>query len=197
MHRLTIRASRIRSRASQRGFSLLEVMVVAALLALLAGMILPRMASVNRQRDETGIDSVADLLRMYAFRNSSMTQEIALWYDEESNVVSLWIKDIDAENPDGARIWHEDKLSMPVTLPTGMAITEALADGTVMTKSPWTIATRPDGSRPKIELRVQGETKESIIVLESWAVGPTRIELGEPSRSAIDLDNEGRGLERW
>ena len=44
-------------------------MVVAALLALLAGMILPRMASVNRQRDETGIDSVADLLRMYAFRN--------------------------------------------------------------------------------------------------------------------------------
>ncbi|MSR40320.1 MAG: prepilin-type N-terminal cleavage/methylation domain-containing protein [Phycisphaerales bacterium] len=194
---MTTTPTRTRSRADLRGFSLLEVMVVAALLALLAAMIVPRMASVDRQRDETGIDSVADLLRMYAFRHSSMTQEIALWHDAETGVVSLWIKDIDPENPDGPRIWHEDRLSMPVQLPTGMTIDDALADGASVSMNPWTIATRPDGSRPRIELHILGETKVSTIVLEPWATGPQRLDLGEASRSVIDLDHEGRGFERW
>ena len=180
-----------------RGFSLREVRVVAASRAVLAAMIIPRMASVNRQRDETGIDSIADLLRMFAFRNGSMTQEIALWHDAETGVLSLWIKDIDPQNAEGARVWQEDRLSMPVNLPVGMEIQDALADGAPVSQTPWTIATRPDGSRPRIELRVVGETKQTTIVLEPWATGPIRMDLGEATRSSIDLDREGRGFERW
>ena len=143
----------------RRGFSLVEVIVVCVMLAILAATIVPRMVVVQRQREEKAVLDVEDLLRMYAFRNSAGTQQIGLYYDGSIREVSLWIYDLNPQNPEGPRIWQEDRLSNPVTLPDGMIIARATADGVDFYDERWTIPTHPDGGRPRIELELVGTEK--------------------------------------
>ncbi len=182
----------------RRGFSLVEVIVVCVMLAILAATIVPRMVVVQRQREEKAVLDVEDLLRMYAFRNSAGTQQIGLYYDGSIREVSLWIYDLNPQNPEGPRIWQEDRLSNPVTLPDGMIIARATADGVDFYDERWTIPTHPDGGRPRIELELVGTEKLVTVSLDNYTTVPTRSD--DPravDRSPIDLDGQGGTYDRW
>jgi hypothetical protein len=168
------------------------------MLAIVAATIVPRFTVANRQIEEKAVLEVEDLLRMYAFRNSAGTQQISLYYDGVAGEVSLWIKDLDPSNPEGPRVWQQDRLSSPVELPTGMAIVEALADGISMREDPWNIPTLPDGSRPRIELVLAGADVTATLVLDNYTVTPVRVgDKGAVVREQVDLDAQGAGLEPW
>lgn len=185
-------------RPTGRGFSLIEVVIVCVMLTIVAATVVPRLIVVQRQREQKAALEVEDLLRMFAFRNAAGTQQIGLYYDRGAGEVSLWIKDLNPEDPTGPRIWQQDRLSNPVELPEGMEITSASADGEEMLDDTWNITTHPDGSRPRITLMLEGREEQAELVLEPYATVPARV--GEPGvfvREAIDLDREGRGFDRW
>ncbi len=168
------------------------------MLALLAATIVPRLIVVQRQREDKAILEVADLLRMYAFRNTAGTQQIGLYYNPSDQQVSLWIYDLNPRDPEGKRVWQEDRLSSPVTLPEGMFIAAAAADGVDLPPDTWTIPTHPDGSRPRIELELVGTEKSAMLVLENYTTVPTRSD--DPravTREPIDLDGQGAAFDLW
>lgn len=187
------------ARLFRRAFSIVEIVVVCAILALVASAIVPKMLAVRSQREEKAVIAVADLLRMYAFRNAAGVQQIGLYYDPSLREVSLWIYDLNPENPEGPRIWQPDRLSNVVELPEGMFIDRAAADEAEMPSSDaWNIPTHPDGGRPRIELDLVGQEKQLTIVLENYSSTPLRSD--DPmnaARTPIDLDAQGSSLEAW
>lgn len=185
-------------RRPQRGFSLLEIIIVCAVLVVVAGMAVPRFIVVERQREEKAITEVEDLLRMFAFRNSIGTQQLGFHYDKPSGLVSLWILDLSAKDPEGPRVWQQDRLSPVVELPESMLIDSAAADDVEVRDDIWTITSNPDGSRPRIEVSLVGRETSGIVILENYSSVPVRADKdGKNIRVPIDLDREGRGLDPW
>ena len=167
----------------RRGFSLLEIVIVSIMLAIMAATIVPKFTVAARQIEDKAI---------------SGTQQIGLYYDKISGEVSLWIKDLDPANPEGPRVWQQDRLSSPVQLPDGMLIVEALVDGVSMRDENWNIPSHADGSRPRIELLIAGREKTAALVLETYTTVPVRV--GEPGvvvREQVDLDDQGAAMEIW
>ena len=79
-----------------------------------------------------------------------------------------------------------------------MVVTEAAADDAVLRDEIWTIASNPDGSRPRIALLVAGKNLTGEIVLDSYSTVPVRLDKdGAVVREPIDLDAEGREFDRW
>lgn len=186
-------------RASRgRGFTLFEVILVCAMLTILAAAVVPRLVVIERQREEKTILEVEDLLRMFAFRNSAGLQQVGLTYDGAAGTLALWIMDLDPRNPDGARIWQQDRLSSPVEFPEGMGVESVSSDESSLAPEAWTITSHPDGSRPRIDLSLRGKEKSARLVLETYSNAPRRgddprVEI----REAIDLDAEGSGYDPW
>jgi len=183
---------------ARRGFSLIELVVVSILIVILGAITVPRMVSLEKRQEDKALIEVEDLLRMFAFRNSVGTQQIALHYDRSRNALSLWILDLNPDDPEGPRTWQQDRLSYPVDLPESMVVTEAAADDAVLRDEIWTIASNPDGSRPRIALLVAGRNLTGEIVLDSYSTVPVRLDKdGAVVREPIDLDAEGREFDRW
>jgi prepilin-type N-terminal cleavage/methylation domain-containing protein len=185
-------------RRFRRGFSLLEVIVACAILAVVGAFALPRFIVVGSQREEKAIVEVEDLLRMFAFRNSAGLQQVSLHYIRDSSSLTLWIMDLNPLDPEGPRIWQQDRLSAAIDFPEGFVIERAMADGTPMADDEWTIATNPDGSRPRIELVLRGEDRTAQLVLENFTNAPVRAD--DPDARVlqpIDLDAEGGAYDPW
>lgn len=185
-------------RRVRRGFSLLEVIVAVSILAVVGTLALPRFFVVESQREEKAIVGVEDLLRMYAFRNSAGLQQVSLHYIRDNSTLTLWIMDLNPLDPEGPMVWQQDRLSSPIELPDEFIIESALADGVPMSNDEWTIATNPDGSRPRIELFLQGKDKRAQLVLENYTNSPVRAD--DPRARVlqpIDLDAEGGAYDPW
>ena len=185
-------------RRLKRGFSLLEIIIVCAILVIVAAMAVPRFLVVERKREEKAIADVEDLLRMFAFRNSVGTQQIGLHHEKLSGEISLWILDLNPNEPDGPRIWQQDRLSPVVELPETMVIDGASSDDIEIRDDVWTITSNPDGSRPRIAISLQGREASGLILLENYSSVPVRADKDmKDVRVPIDLDREGRSLDPW
>lgn len=185
-------------RRIRRGFSLLEVVVACSILAIVGAFALPRFIVVESQREEKAIVAIEDLLRMFAFRNSAGLQQVSLHYIRANSTLTLWIMDLNPLDPEGPRVWQQDRLSSPIEFPDDFVIERALVDGVPMTDDEWTIATNPDGSRPRIELFIEGKEKSAELVLETYTNSPVRAD--DPDARVlqpIDLDAEGGAYDPW
>jgi len=176
----------------------MEVIVVTVMLVIIAATLAPRVIVVERQREEKALVELEDLLRMFAFRNSAGLQQVGLTYDGAAGTMGLWIMDLDPRNPDGPRIWQQDRLSAPVELPPDMRIETAISDDSTLPPDSWSILSHPDGSRPRIDLSVRGKAKSGRIVLETYSDAPRRDgERRGAIREAVDLDLEGGRYDPW
>ncbi|MEY4116702.1 MAG: hypothetical protein RLZZ116_30 [Planctomycetota bacterium] len=185
-------------RRPKRGFSLLEIIVVSAVLVVVAAMAVPRFIVVERQREEKAITEIEDLMRMFAFRNAVGTQQIGLHYDKQAGEVSLWILDLNPKDPEGPRVWQQDRLSPVVDLPESMMIDEASTDDIGIREDMWTITSNPDGSRPRILISAKGRETSGVLVLENYSSVPVRADKDDSGILVpIDLDREGRTFEPW
>lgn len=192
------RCSTREPRRFRRGFSLVELIVACSILVLVGTLAVPRFFVVESQREEKVIVAVEDLLRMYAFRNAAGMQQVSLHYVREEGTLALWIMDLNPEDPEGPRVWQQDRLSSPVDFPEGFVIDRAVVDNDPLTDGEWAITTHPDGSRPRIELSLQGRKKSASIVLETYTNAPVRSD--DPRARVlqpIDLDAEGSAYDPW
>jgi len=193
---------RLRSpRRFRGGFTLVEIVVVVAVLAILAGFVVPRLGGVKRNEARLAAEEIEDLLRMFGYRHSIMTQQIGIWRRPDDGMIALMIRDLDPQRDDGTRIWQEDKLTMPIRLPPEVEIVEVRSDAEWLDPRSFFVQTFADGRRPRVEIRLSAPSGETSIGLEAHAVSPFRIgageDIGSVTRQPIDLDAEGRERVPW
>ncbi len=190
---------------NRRAFTLVEVIVAIVVLAVLSTMIVPRLNRSTHTAHDTAVDKVKDLLSMYAFREATSSQQIALWQDPETGWLALLVSDRDPEatSADGERsryVWTDDPRILPVALPRGLEVVDLTVDGVEVSGTDWLIPTVPGGGRPSIEMHLVSGSIDTVLRLDSNSVVPVRMDAGGPaveSRESQNLDEYGTRGERW
>lgn len=182
------------------GFTLIEIIVVVVVLAIVAAAVIPRITGTARQEASVAVDRLAELLRLYAFRQAMSTQQVALQRDGWDGRIYLFVRDLDPDAPDEPPTWRPDRFAAPVALPRGVELTEVRVHEQRQPEDEWTITSVPGGARPKVEIRVVGNGVDALLVLPAESAAVYRVDAGQPppfARTAIDLDRAGRDLEPW
>ncbi len=190
-------------RSLAAGFTLLEVIVVVAILAIMATMTIPRLVGQDRRAIRLAADQLADLLTMYAQREALGQRPAGIWHDAQRNWIVLMVLDIDPADPEAPADWRLDPYVSPVKLPSTVdwRYVQAIQDGEQVDFQKWPIATQPGEPRPTIEISFanqEGLTKT--VILPAHALAP--YQQGGPRaysdlRHPIDLDAAGRRQEDW
>jgi len=183
-----------------RAFTLIEVLVVVVLIALAAAVTLPRLTGNENRAARLAVEDVADLLTVFAHRESMGHSDIAVGYDPDSRAIMLLRLVGDPINPDNPPRWEIDRFESPVRLPQSVMIAEVREDGMSVDRKDWFIPALPGQGRPTIEMVLVSPDFAATIALPAdgiaarilWPDGSTG-----PLRATIDLDAQGRDREVW
>jgi prepilin-type N-terminal cleavage/methylation domain-containing protein len=184
----------------RRGFTLIELIVVTALLAIVAALVVPRLTSMSRREADVAVERLSELLSMFAFRDGSGAANSAIWLDPETGCVTLWALESDPANPTEEPEWVPDRHVQPVCMPSGVELDEVRLDGRSLAGMEWRIMGSPTGERSEILMRVIADGFESELVLAPGAGVPVRTDNGVVRGrlvSPIDLDQMGMDREPW
>ena len=184
-----------------RGFTLAEVLVVAVVMMLLAGLIVPRITGLQGRRNELALEQITDLMTMFAYKESIGDQQVGIWMDPQRDAISLMILDVDPEAPSEPAFWRRDVLVPEVRLPEGVRIAEVLENQLRMnTDGEWFIKSVPGEDRPMIQVRLEAPGMDTTLTLLPHSHSPYRSEdsgESEGFREAFDLDDAGRTRDVW
>jgi len=188
--------------ARRQGFTLIEILAVAVILAIVGALVLPRLSGKSVVTAQLAAEQVSSLLGTFAFRSSLAGQPVSLLRDPDFGTIEVWILDIDPNRPDQPPAWRIDRFAKPLTLPEGIALSEVRIDGQRLVPEDWSVIAVPGMPRPRIELVLTSdkESEEITVVLDPRAGAPHRISAGGTTaigRVPVDLDREGRGKELW
>ncbi len=190
---------------AQRAFTLIEIIIAVIVLAILSATIVPRIQRAVGAEHEVAVERVQDLLAMYAFRDATSSQQIALWQDPETGWLLLRVADRDpnatSEDGDASKFeWIDDPSTQPVALPRGMELVDLMVDGSDVLGTDWLIPTVPGGGRPSIEMHLVSGSVDTLLRLDSNSVVPIRLDANSPPitvRESEDLDAYGTRGEKW
>ncbi|MGI9014602.1 MAG: type II secretion system protein [Phycisphaerales bacterium] len=193
---------RAAQRAARCGFTLIEMIIVVGLLAIVVGMTVPRLTGNARQATVLAADSVADMLTLFAHRETMGNDRIALGYDSGSRAIMLLELVGDPQNPGDPLRWAIDRYVKPVRLPDDTRIVSVLEDNIRLDADEWMIPVIPGQGRPSIELTIEGATATVSIALPAHALAAHVVvdgirREGDEFRSVTDLDALGRDQEVW
>lgn len=181
-------------------FTLMEILVVAIILAVIGALLVPRLAGRETFSTQLAGERTAEMLSTFAFRSSLAGQPVALMRDLDTAQVSIWVLDADPERPDLPAEWRRDRFSRVLDLPEGVSLLEVRVNGQRLVPDEWRIVASPGISRPRIELVVGNDTSEVTVVLEPRATAAYMLWEGRTDaigRVPVDLDREGRERLPW
>ncbi len=189
---------------SRRAFTLVEVMIVVTVLAIIMAMTVPRLLNREGRMFQLTADRVADLLTMYAQRESLSARPAGIWLDTGRRRLVLMVLDIDEVEPEEPAQWRPDRTVQPVPIPPTIDAQRgvvASVDGNPVDISQWPIATEPGKPRPRIEISLYADDGNvKTISLPSHAMAPYQLDDAQAALAArrpIDLDAAGRNREDW
>ena len=188
-----------RTRRARNAFTLVEVILVVLILSLFAGLIIPRMAGLTSSKERLVVTSAADLLSAFAYRDSIVSGSAAIEYDGSNrNLFLLGARG--GDNADDPLTWQRDPLAPVIRVPDSIDI-RALSDGELLPEARWSITARDDGTRPEVQIEINGKKIEARVSLPTWAQGPYVVELDSMITpkipASIDLDATGQGRDTW
>lgn len=184
----------------RRGFTLIELIVVSALLAIVAALVVPRLTGMARREADVAAERLSELLSMFAFRDASGAASCAIWLDPETGCIALWTLESDPARPREEPAWIPDRHVQPICMPQGVELSEVRVDGRPLDGTEWRIMGSPSGERPEIMMRLSAEGMETELVLPPNASVPMRTDNGvsrERVRMPVDLDQSGMDREPW
>ena len=183
----------------RRGFTLLELIVVIAILAVVSSVVIPRLRDLSKGKADVTIERLSELLGLFAWRDNAGSQQCALYMNPDSGAIELWTLEPNPNRPTDPAEWTPDRFVQPVVVAEGVEL-EVLSDGMRLDGNEWRIVGSPSGNRVRIEIRVLTDGFDSMLVLEPSAAMPTRVDNGkvvEDQRAARDLDARGMSREPW
>ena len=189
-----------RTSPAARAFTMIELIVVVVILAIAAVMVVPRFSGTARQEADNGIERVAELVRLFAYRDAMGSQQVALWRDGTDGRIHLLVKDRDPADDGEAPDWRADRFAAPVALPDGLEVAEVRVDDARVDPLEWLVSSVPGGERPKVEIRLVGHGLDSTVSLPAGSPSAVRVDTDKPlpfARFPIDLERQGRGDEPW
>jgi len=179
------------------------MVVVVAILAVIMAMTVPRMLGREGRDLQLSADRVADLLTMYAQRESLSSRPAGIWHDTATHRLVLMVLDTDGATLDQPARWRPDRTVKPVQFPPSVDVERGVGasiDGTLVDISRWPIATEPGKRRPRIEISLyDNDGRVKTLVLPGHALKPYDLDDPEAlaAREPIDLDAAGRHREDW
>jgi len=193
-----------RRRAGVRAFTLLELLIALTIMAVLAALIVPAVTGLSARQARQAVDEVEDLLTMYAYRDSTGVQPVALWggsgNEGSGGWLGLQVLDVDPAFPNDPALWVPDRFSTIVDLPPQVAIVDVRADGRRQILDEFLIARQPSQPRPTIEIDLEGEGLTTTVILDPQGLTARRLDASGPVqayRLQVDLDRGGRDRENW
>lgn len=190
------------SPVSRRGFTLIEVIIAAMVIAVLAAMLIPRLNRSSSQTYESTIEQMAALMSTFATREATGIQQVAMLQDPDTGEIGLSVmqRTLGEGSDSQAPEWIPDPLTMPFRLPRGVEIADVIVDNNSIGAADWMVTSIPGGGRPRVEIRMVADNMDTVLVLESSAITPVRIDSDRPAppiREPIDLEGTGRSREFW
>jgi len=192
------------AKTSTCGFTLIEMIVVIIVLSIVMAIALPRLTSSGNREFDQAADEVANLLMMFAQRDSLSPRPVGLYYSESIGQVLIMVNDIDERYPDRPAEWYPDPTVPPVKLPDIVDPSSVLvfADDELVDIRQWPLSHTPGQPRPTIEIQFASEGRDLItsLYLPHYALAPRRSDDDGDMmtlRYPIDLDQAGRSREEW
>jgi prepilin-type N-terminal cleavage/methylation domain-containing protein len=189
----------------RRAFSLVETIVVIVILAILAGVVVPRMAGGAARRAELETRAVADLLDILAARDALSASPLALLEDPARKELTIWSWR-PGRDPEAPADWAPLPTVRPVVL-NECALRSVAIDGALLPQGQFRVELQPGQARPSISvLLVQNSDPDGAawqIDLPAGELAPrvrglTSPGLFRPAEPAgIDLDAAGRRNAPW
>jgi prepilin-type N-terminal cleavage/methylation domain-containing protein len=202
------------TRRGRRAFTLLEIIVAVAIMALLATAIVPRLSGLGKRRFDLAVTQSADLIMMFAQRDMAGTTPVGIDLEVTRNGerrLQLLVLTPPPGEPDATELteWRRDAFVNPVTLPDAVdpGMIRLVVDGEEVDIASAPFTHVPGDRRPRIELLLGsiGGDRFGRITLPPYAIGPD-IVIGSDvrggggfggGREPIDLDAAGRSREDW
>ena len=186
-----------------RGFTLVEVIVVAILLSFAALAVVPSLRANPSAKFQLATDQVLDLLSVYALRDRTGNAPVALQRQldfQGMEVVSDRLALLVQDEIDGVTEWRIDPHVRPVELIEAISRDgiDVRLDGELIDTEGEPIAHRPGEDRPDILVLLRQEDLQltSMIRLSPWSIAPSRDGRAE-AMDEIDLDGLGRSEVDW
>ena len=186
-----------------RGFTLVEVIVVAILLSFAALAVVPSLRANPSARFQLASDQVMDLLSVYALRDRTGNAPVALQRQldfQGMEVVSDRLALLVQDETDGVTEWRIDPHVRPVELIDAISRDgiDVRLDGELIDAESEPIAHRPGEDRPDILVLLRQENLQltAMIRLSPWSIAPSRDGRAE-AMDEIDLDGLGRSEVDW
>jgi type II secretory pathway pseudopilin PulG len=183
-------------------FKLIELVVAIIIMAVMVGLIVPRLLSTTERKLRAQLESVADLVTVAARRASLSTQRVALEYESGVGlrVMVLRAKDLSSFEP-GNLAWVPDPLA-PLPSLDDLAIVSATADGKQLPSSSWRVEFAPSTRNPDLAIGLEDPAGRAWTVVLAGDSIQARAAEGSPRQvvipsTAVDLDAGAKGDQPW
>jgi type II secretory pathway pseudopilin PulG len=183
------------------GFTIIEIVVVVALLVVAAGLIIPRLGSRDGMLAEGEVRAIASLMQAASRRSATTAQLASLVYRDEGRRISVEVAH--AEDPSvfgGQVVWRESALEPALAL-QWVRVIGGQSAGMPLDSRQWRIDFDPSDSGPEVVLLIHAlEDDRRWTLSMPWGSTSARIALGEEasaSAGVIDLDANGQRESTW
>jgi len=183
-----------------RALTLIEMITVVIVLAVAAGMIMPRLTSSEGRVEAQELDRVVEFLSAISTRDSMAAQRVGVAYRDGvlEPLIAVPVQRVSA----GAEVWRSrldrDGLIRAVRFEKWELVGARYA-GRWMNDKEWMVEF--DGSAARFDLELvlanlrTGE--ERTVVLRTGSLRAALLDDDAKGEQAIDLDASGRRLEAW
>jgi hypothetical protein len=196
-----------------RAFTLIEVIVTFVILAVVLGVVTPRLLNMREDDAERAARQLAGALNAVARRAETSSQPLALVFNDDQRAIEVWSlrrplgagRDADLE-------WANDPFINPVELEDA-ALARLTVAGVVQPADAWRIDIEPGRPRPTVEAALAPAVDARGPAAPAWTVTlPTyatraivrtpggRVVSGSAAAATaqpVDLDAIGAGETRW
>lgn len=185
-----------------RGFTLVELVVVIVIVAILAGVVTPRLVRSADRRVESEAWRVESVVSGAVSLTRTANAPVAVEYDSQSARLAVSVQERDE---DGGVAWRHDVLTPGVWFEDG-EIVSAVVDGRGLRGSGWRVVLRDlpyptlsllvrragaaDGPAWQVDLVETGEVR-----VRSAGRGAATVTPSAPV--GVDLDKSGRTTDPW